>query len=78
MEQYTTHIKSKTGWFDLDVGELFRYKDLIFLFFKRNYTTRYKQTILGPMWLIIKPLMTVVLQTLVFGGLAGLAADGFI
>ena len=76
MEHYTTHIKSKTGWFDIDIGELFRYRDLIFLFFKRNYTTRYKQTILGPMWLIIKPLMTVVLQTLVFGGLAGLAADG--
>ncbi len=74
--EYTTHIKSKTGWFDIDIKDLVRYKDLIFLFFKRNYTTRYKQTILGPMWLIIKPLMTVILQTIVFGNLAGLSADG--
>nr|MCR4738623.1 ABC transporter permease [Lachnospiraceae bacterium] len=76
MENYTTHIKSKTGWFDIDIGELYKYRDLIFLFYKRNYTTRYKQTILGPAWLILKPLTTVILQTLVFGGLAGLAADG--
>ena len=76
MMDYTTHIKSKSGWFDIDLRELFRYKDLVFLFFKRNYTTRYKQTILGPMWLIIKPLMTVILQTFVFGNLAGLSEEG--
>ena len=76
MEQYTTHIKAKTGWFDIDLKELFKYKDLIYLFFKRNYVTRYKQTILGPLWLIISPLITVTLYAIVFGNLAGLSARG--
>lgn len=74
--EYTTHIKAKTGWFDIDFKELYHYKDLIWLFFKRNYTTRYKQTILGPLWLIFNPLVTVTLYAFVFGGLAGLATEG--
>ena len=76
MNTYTTHIKAKTGWFDIDLKELYRYRDLIWLFFKRNYTTRYKQTILGPLWLILNPLVSVTLYALVFGGLAGLSTDG--
>lgn len=76
MEQYTTHIKAKTGWFDVDIKELWKYRDLIFLFVKRNYSTRYKQTILGPMWLILNPLITVVLYNLVFGNIARLSTDG--
>ena len=74
--EYTTHIKAKTGWFDIDLKELYHYKDLIWLFFKRNYTTRYKQTILGPLWLIFNPLVTVTLYAFVFGGLAGLSTAG--
>ena len=76
MEHYTTHIKAKTGWFDIDIKELFKYKDLIYLFFKRNYATRYKQTILGPLWLVLNPLITVTLYAFVFGNLAGLSTDG--
>lgn len=76
MEQYTTHIKSKTGWFDINFKELFIYRDLIYLFFKRNYVTRYKQTILGPMWLIVNPLITVLLYSFVFGNIAGLSTEG--
>lgn len=76
MENYTTHIKAKTGWFDVDIKELFQYRDLVLLMFKRNYTTRYKQTILGPLWLILNPLFTVSLYALVFGNLAGLATAG--
>ena len=76
MDQYTIHIKAKTGWFDVDLKELFRYRDLIYLFFKRNYGTRYKQTILGPLWLIFNPLLTVTLYALVFGSLAGLSTGG--
>lgn len=75
MENYTTHIKSKNGWFDVDLKELIKYRDLIFLFFKRNYTTRYKQTILGPLWLVLNPLLTVSLYAFVFGNLAGLASN---
>ena len=74
--EHTTHIKAKTGWFDIDFKELYHYKDLIWLFFKRNYTTRYKQTILGPLWLIFNPLVTVTLYAFVFGGLAGLSTEG--
>ena len=73
---FKTHIRPQTEWFEVDVGEIFRYKDLIFLFFKRNYVTRYKQTILGPLWLILNPLITVLLYSLVFGNIAGLSTDG--
>ena len=76
MDEYTTHIKSKTGWFDIDFKELHQYKDLIWLFFKRNYSTQYKQTILGPLWLILNPLISVALYAFVFGSLAGLSTDG--
>ena len=76
MEKYSTHIKAKTGWFDIDFQELWHYKDLIFLFVKRNYGTRYKQTILGPLWLILNPLITVLLFNIVFGNIAGLSTDG--
>lgn len=76
MEHYTTHIKSKTGWFDINIKELYQYRDLIYLFFKRNYATRYKQTILGPLWLMVNPLITVTLYATVFGNLAGLSTEG--
>ena len=76
MSDYTTHIKSKTGLFEIDIKELLRYKDLAFLFFKRNYTTRYKQTILGPLWLVLNPLITVLLYAFIFGKIAGLSTVG--
>lgn len=76
MKTYMTHIKAKTGWFDIDLKELFQYKDLIWLFVKRNYSIRYKQTILGPLWLILNPLLTVTLYALVFGNIAGMSTDG--
>ncbi len=69
-------ISSKFHLFDFKLKELSKYRDLIFLFLKRNYSTRYKQKILGPAWLIITPLLTVCIQTLVFGKLAGLSTDG--
>lgn len=75
-ETFTTHITAKTGWFDLNLRELWQYRDLVLLFVKRNYTTRYKQTILGPLWLIFNPLITVSLYAFVFGGIAGLPTDG--
>lgn len=75
-KQYVTTIKPKTGWFDLPIKELLHYKDLIFLFVKRNFVSLYKQTILGPAWAIIQPFLTTVVFSLVFGTMAGLAADG--
>lgn len=76
MEKNGTHIKAKTGWADIDLGELYQYRDLIYLFVKRNYSTRYKQTILGPLWLIVNPIFTVLLYAFVFGSLAGMSTEG--
>lgn len=76
MEQFETTIKPKNGWLDLNLKEVWKYRDLIVLFVKRNFVSQYKQTILGPAWAIIQPLLTTVVFTVVFGSLAGLAADG--
>ena len=75
-EKFTTVIKPKNGWFELNLGEILRYRDLIFLFVKRNFTAHYKQTVLGPAWAIIQPFLTSVMFTLVFGNIAGLAPVG--
>lgn len=69
-------IKSKTKLLDLKLNEILQYRNLIWLFVKRNYSTRYKQMILGPAWLIISPLFTIITYTIVFGGIAGLSTDG--
>lgn len=71
-----TVIKPKTGWFDLDIKELVRYRDLIWMFVKRNFSVQYKQTILGPLWFVINPLLTTVMFTFVFGMVAGISTDG--
>ena len=75
-EKFTTVIEPKNGWFDLHLKELLQYRDLIFLFVKRNFVAQYKQTVLGPIWAIVQPLLTTVVFTLVFGNIAGLSADG--
>lgn len=73
MEQsFKYQINSKHKLFDLHIKETFQYRDLIFLFVKRDFTSLYKQTILGPLWAIIQPLLTTVVFTIVFGSLAGL------
>ena len=75
-QTFTTVIRPKNGWFDLKLKEVYAYRDLIFLFVKRNFVSKYKQTILGPAWAIIQPLLTTVVFTLVFGNIAGLAPGG--
>lgn len=75
-KKFQTVIEPKNGWFDLHLKELLQYKDLIFLFVRRNFVSMYKQTILGPLWAVVQPLLTTVVFTLVFGNIAGLAADG--
>lgn len=76
MEEFETVIVPKTGWFDIDLKDVWKYRDLIFFFVKRNFVSQYKQIILGPAWAIINPLITTVIFTVVFGSLAGLAANG--
>lgn len=75
-EQFTTLITAKRRWFDLDLKALWRYRDLIKLFTKRDFILIYKQTILGPAWIILQPLMTTLIYTMVFGGIAGISTDG--
>jgi len=62
--------------FSLRLGEVWRYRDLLFLFVKRDIITVYKQTILGPLWFLIQPVITSIVQFFVFGKLAGIPSDG--
>ena len=71
-QKFKTVITSKHKIFNLHLKETFQYRDLIFLFVKRDFTAKYKQTILGPLWAVIQPLLTTVVFTFVFGSLAGL------
>lgn len=75
-KNWTTVIRPKTKLLDLKLGELWQYKDLIFLFVKRDFKATYKQTVLGPLWIVINPLLTTLMQILVFGNLAGISTDG--
>lgn len=70
--QFKTVISSEHNLMDLHLKETLQYKDLILLFVKRDFVSKYKQTILGPLWAIIQPLLTTVVFTIVFGTLAGL------
>ena len=75
-QQWDMVIKPKTGWFDIDLKELWRYRDLVGMFVKRDFVTYYKQTILGPLWYIIQPLFTTVVFTIIFGRVAKISTDG--
>lgn len=76
MENWTTEIRPHASLFDIDFAELWRYRDLCSLFVKRNIITQYKQTVLGPLWYLIQPLMTTVMYMVVFGGIAKISTDG--
>ena len=69
-------IRPKIGWFDLHLADLWRYRDLVALFVRRDFVAQYKQTILGPLWFIIQPVLTTLTFTLVFGSVAKLPTDG--
>lgn len=74
--KYYKLIVSEDKGFRLNLKEVVKYKDLIFLFVKRNFVSQYKQTVLGPAWAIIQPLLTTVVFTFIFGNVAGLADCG--
>lgn len=75
-KQFETVILPKSGWMDINLYEVWKYRDLIMLFVKRDFVSLYKQTILGPVWAVIQPLLTTIVFTFIFGNIAGLAADG--
>lgn len=76
MNQYHTHISSKHRWFDLNLKEVWRYRDLIVLFTRRSFVLTYKQTVLGPAWIFLNPLISSIIYAFVFGGIAGIQTDG--
>lgn len=71
-----THISAKQGLFDLKLRELWQYRDLVWLFTRRSFIVTYTQTILGPLWLIISPLLTGITYVVLFGNIAKLSTDG--
>src|SRR5512133_4223815 len=69
-------IRPPRNWFDLRLAELWRARDLIMLFVRRDFVSVYKQTILGPLWYLIQPLLTTITFTVIFGNIASLPTDG--
>jgi lipopolysaccharide transport system permease protein len=74
--QWTTVITPWNPWFKLDLLGIWRYRDLIRLFVRRDFVALYKQTILGPLWFIIQPLFTTIVFTVVFGKIAKIPTEG--
>ena len=69
-------IKPNNSLFELNLKEIWKYKDLLFLFIRRDFVAVYKQTVLGPLWFIIQPIFTTLVFTVVFGQLASIPTDG--
>jgi lipopolysaccharide transport system permease protein len=75
-ERWTSIIRPATGWFDLRLADLWRYRDLIMLFVKRDFITVYSQTILGPLWYLLQPLLTTAVFVVVFGHITRVPTEG--
>ena len=75
-EQWDSVIESRHSLFDINLKELWHYRDLLVLFVRRDFVTVYKQTILGPLWFFIQPLLTTITFTIIFGNVAQLSTDG--
>ncbi len=75
-ESWDLLIQPKSGWFDLHLADLWRYRDLLWMFVIRDFVAVYKQTILGPIWFFIQPLLTTLTFTIIFSGVAKISTDG--
>ena len=75
-QQWTETIESSHSLFDLKLKEVWRYKDLVYMFVKRDFVSGFKQTILGPIWFFINPIFTTLVYLIVFGNIANLSTDG--
>lgn len=80
MQEQTEHwdieISAKSSLFDLKLKDTWHYRDLLWLLVRRDFVSFYKQTILGPIWFFVQPVITIIFYSLVFGGLAGIPTDG--
>lgn len=75
-KKWTLIIRPQRAWWNLQLGEIWQYRDLILLFVWRDFVAYYKQTILGPLWYLIQPILTTVVFTVIFGNIAKLSTDG--
>lgn len=75
-QEWTEAIESKHSLFDLNLKEVWRYRDLAYMFVKRDFVSSFKQTILGPVWFFINPIFTTIVYIVVFGNIAKLSTDG--
>lgn len=75
-ESWDLIIKPKSKWYNLRLREILKYRDLLFLFVRRDFVSLYKQTILGPIWFFIQPIITSLTFTIIFGNLANISTDG--
>jgi lipopolysaccharide transport system permease protein len=76
VENWDLVIRPKTRWYNIRIEEIWRYRDLLMLFVKRDFVSLYKQTILGPLWFFLQPVITTITFTIIFGNLAGISTDG--
>ena len=74
--EWDIEITAKGGWFDLNIKDVWHYRDLLWLLVRRDFVSFYKQTILGPLWFFIQPLFTTIIYTFIFGKLAAIPTDG--
>lgn len=75
-QNWTEEIGAKTSLFSVNLKEVWRYRDLLFMFVKRDFVTFYKQTILGPIWFFLQPILTTFTYVIIFGKIAGISTDG--
>ncbi|MFB9051452.1 ABC transporter permease [Formosa undariae] len=75
-DDWTIEIYPKSKLFDLNLKEVWKYKDLLSLFVRRDFVAVYKQTIFGPLWFFIQPILTTIMFMVVFGGIAKMSTDG--
>lgn len=76
-DHWTLRIRPHTQWWDLHLSDVWAYRDLLWLFVRRDFVAVYKQTVLGPLWFFIQPLLTTLVFTMIFSGMAGMSTDGF-
>jgi lipopolysaccharide transport system permease protein len=76
VKEWDLTIEPQASLFELNLKDVWRYRDLLWMFVKRDFVSFYKQTILGPLWFFIQPLFTTIIYTFIFGGLANLSTDG--
>lgn len=75
-EEWTLDIQPQTSLLDLQLGEVWRYRDLLQMFVRRDFVATFKQTLLGPVWFFIQPIFTTIIFTFVFSNIAGISTDG--